>query len=40
MVTGEAVATWLSRLVQIPSVTPAQAGPPRCCPLGVPLEST
>ena len=27
MVTGEAVATWLSRLVQIPSVTPAQAGP-------------
>ncbi len=27
MITGEAVATWLSRLVQIPSVTPVQAGP-------------
>ncbi|MCE7986591.1 MAG: M20 family peptidase [Caldilinea sp. CFX5] len=27
MITGEAVATWLSRLVQIPSVSPAQAGP-------------
>jgi acetylornithine deacetylase/succinyl-diaminopimelate desuccinylase-like protein len=27
MVTGEAIATWLSRLVQIPSVSPEQAGP-------------
>lgn len=27
MVTGEEIATWLSRLVQIPSVSPDQAGP-------------
>lgn len=27
MVSGEAVAAWLTRLVQIPSVNPAQAGP-------------